>query len=99
TRFSRDWSSDVCSSDLGGAGPLHAADLADELEIPRVVVPPLPGVFSAFGMIVADQAYDFQLPVNTNLDQLDEAQITALRGALLRSEERRGGAGVEPGGR
>src|SRR5690606_16598265 len=42
-----------------------------------------PGVFSAFGMIVADQGYEFQLPVNINLDQLDEGRIAAFCDALL----------------
>lgn len=54
----------------GGAGPVHAVDLATELEIPTVVVPRLPGLFSAFGMLVADQTYDFQIPVLRNLDEM-----------------------------
>lgn len=83
----------------GGAGPLHAADLADELEIPRVVIPPFPGVFSAFGMIVADQAYEFQLPVNINLDQLDESHVSAFCDTLLaqaRQELEGSGFRVDP---
>ena len=44
----------------GGAGPVHALDLAQEMGIRRVVIPPLPGLFSAFGMTVADQQYDYQ---------------------------------------
>ncbi len=43
--------------------PVHAIELAQELEIPTVVVPQMPGLFSAFGMLVADQTYDLQLPV------------------------------------
>lgn len=39
----------------GGAGPLHAWAVADELGIGRVVVPPLPGVFSAYGLTAADR--------------------------------------------
>ncbi|MFO8110582.1 MAG: hydantoinase/oxoprolinase family protein [Thermoplasmata archaeon] len=39
---------------FGGAGPLHAAYLAEELGIDRVYVPPLPGVFSALGMLTGD---------------------------------------------
>jgi N-methylhydantoinase A len=42
----------------GGAGPMHAALIAAELGIPRVVVPPLPGNFSAFGLLVADVRHD-----------------------------------------
>ncbi|MFI4989252.1 MAG: hydantoinase/oxoprolinase family protein, partial [Alphaproteobacteria bacterium] len=43
----------------GGAGPLHAALVAAELGCPRVVVPPMPGNFSAFGLLVADVRHDF----------------------------------------
>ncbi|MCH8026288.1 MAG: hydantoinase/oxoprolinase family protein [Chloroflexi bacterium] len=35
---------------FGGAGPLHACELAESLGVPRVLVPPFPGVLSAFGM-------------------------------------------------
>jgi N-methylhydantoinase A len=38
---------------FGGAAGLHAVALAERLEIPRLLVPPAPGVFSAFGMLVA----------------------------------------------
>ena len=38
----------------GGAGPLHAGDLAQELGIRRLIVPPTPGVFSAMGLLAAD---------------------------------------------
>jgi len=38
----------------GGAGPLHATQLARELGMRRVIVPPSPGVFSAYGMLFAD---------------------------------------------
>jgi len=38
----------------GGAGPLLGALAADELRIPRVVIPPHPGLFSALGLLVAD---------------------------------------------
>jgi N-methylhydantoinase A len=62
----------------GGGGPLHAVDLAAELEISRIVVPRLPGLFSAFGMLVADQAYDAQMPVLKNLDQLDRSALRSL---------------------
>jgi N-methylhydantoinase A len=42
----------------GGAGPLHAALIAEELEIPRVVVPWAPGNFSAFGSLIGDVRRD-----------------------------------------
>ncbi|MGD2178338.1 MAG: hydantoinase/oxoprolinase family protein [Anaerolineae bacterium] len=39
---------------FGGAGPLHACAVADQLEIPRVLVPRHPGVLCAFGLLMAD---------------------------------------------
>jgi N-methylhydantoinase A len=59
----------------GGAGPVHAIDLAQELEIQRVIVPPLPGLFSAFGMIVADRQYDDQIAVESELSAVSASQI------------------------
>ncbi len=43
----------------GGAGPLHAAMVARELQIGTVVIPRAPGHFSAYGMLVADLRRDF----------------------------------------
>ena len=43
----------------GGAGPLHASLVARELRMPTVIIPPAPGHFSAFGMLVADLRRDF----------------------------------------
>lgn len=61
----------------GGAGPVHALDLAQEMGIRHVVIPPLPGLFSAFGMTVADQQYDYQRPVERDLDHLDDTALFA----------------------
>ncbi len=44
---------------FGGAGPVHAARLAEELGIPRVIVPPIPGGFSALGLIASDVRRDY----------------------------------------
>jgi N-methylhydantoinase A len=43
----------------GGAGPMHAAFVAEELEMPRVIVPPAPGNFSAFGSLISDLRRDY----------------------------------------
>ena len=61
----------------GGAGPVHAIDLAEELEIKEVIVPPLPGLFSAFGMIVADRQFDGQTAVETELEAMTPSAIAA----------------------
>ncbi|MBS1249244.1 MAG: Acetophenone carboxylase gamma subunit [Chloroflexi bacterium] len=39
---------------FGGAGPLHACEVAEALEIPRVLIPRYPGVLCAFGLLMAD---------------------------------------------
>jgi N-methylhydantoinase A len=44
---------------FGGAGPLHAAELAAELVMPRVVIPPYCSVFSAFGAVSSDARHDY----------------------------------------
>ncbi|MCB1471250.1 MAG: hypothetical protein KDK08_29700, partial [Rhizobiaceae bacterium] len=43
---------------FGGGGPLHGVDLARELRIPKVVIPPEPGNFSALGMLFAEARVD-----------------------------------------
>src|SRR5262249_62025418 len=43
----------------GGAGPLHAVDVAREIGIRKVIIPGAPGVFSAFGMLFSDLRYDY----------------------------------------
>ncbi len=42
---------------FGGAGPLHACALANELAIPRILIPPHPGLFSAWGLLVAEHTH------------------------------------------
>jgi N-methylhydantoinase A len=46
---------------FGGAGPLHAARLARELSIPRVLVPEVPGILCALGLLVTDMRSDYTL--------------------------------------
>ncbi|MQA85841.1 MAG: hydantoinase/oxoprolinase family protein [Streptosporangiales bacterium] len=43
---------------FGGAGPLHAAEVAEILGVPEVVVPPYPGITSAMGLLTTDLRYD-----------------------------------------
>jgi N-methylhydantoinase A len=44
---------------VGGAGPLHAANMAEELGMAGVVVPLYPGVYSAMGLLIADVTHDY----------------------------------------
>jgi len=55
----------------GGAGPLHAADIARELGIRTVIVPNHPGHFCAYGMLHADLKYDLVQTMAAGLEQLD----------------------------
>ncbi|RMG89118.1 MAG: hydantoinase/oxoprolinase family protein [Chloroflexi bacterium] len=48
---------------FGGAGPLHACELAASLQIPRVLIPPVPGVLSALGMLAAHPTRDYSRAV------------------------------------
>lgn len=61
---------------FGGAGGLHATDLARGLGIPRVLVPPLASTLSAYGMLVADVIKDYSntvmLPGDTPYQELSD---------------------------
>jgi N-methylhydantoinase A len=60
---------------FGGAGPVHAVELARELQMPSVILPPMPGLFSAFGMLVADMLHDLQASVVKTLDELTPQEL------------------------
>jgi len=63
----------------GGAGPLHAALIADEIGIPRVIVPPSPGAFSAFGALCSALSKDRS---RTVLQPLDPDSLAAAEPAF-----------------
>jgi N-methylhydantoinase A len=67
---------------FGGAGPLHAAALAEELEVAEVVVPPIPGAFSALGLVGSDIRRDYGRTFFTVLDQADPAVLEAAYGEM-----------------
>ena len=69
----------------GGAGPLHAAMVARELQIATVVIPRAPGHFSAYGMLVADLRRDF---VSTWFTPLAEASFADMEVLFAQMEER-----------
>jgi N-methylhydantoinase A len=60
---------------FGGAGPMLAPLLAREMELPEVVVPAAPAVFSAWGMLMSDLEYDLGQTVLTMLDDAALAQV------------------------
>jgi len=77
---------------FGGAGPLHAAALARELGIPRLLIPARPGITNALGCVVADLRHDYVNTINKPLPVLDmdlvkrtlEAQIAEGRATIAR---------------
>jgi N-methylhydantoinase A len=62
---------------LGGAGALHACALADELEIGRILVPRLPGVLSAIGLLSAPIEHEVSCALPRPVDGLDLAEVRA----------------------
>jgi N-methylhydantoinase A len=63
---------------FGGAGPVHAAALAAELQIPEVIVPPAPGAFSALGLVASDFKRDYSRTLYADLSELDPARAAGL---------------------
>ncbi len=69
---------------FGGNGPLHATELAESLGMKRILIPPSPGLFSAFGLLYADIAYHLVQTYKrllTELDIGDSRRHWALEGA------------------
>ena len=64
---------------FGGMGPVHAVDLAAELGIRKVVVPPLPGLFSAVGLLFAGVEHHL---VRTHYSRMSNLDLDRLNGAL-----------------
>jgi len=60
---------------FGGAGPLHAAEVADSLDIPEVIVPPHPGITSASGLLTSDLKYDQMQTVFMVQGAVDSARL------------------------
>jgi N-methylhydantoinase A len=60
---------------FGGAGPMHACELAQELGIPRILVPSNPGILSALGVAIADIVKDYSRTVMLRGADLDRSRI------------------------
>ena len=76
---------------FGGAGPVHIVKVAEQFQIPLVIVPLSPGVKSAFGLLVSDMAYDYITTRLVNCKDADTEQISTIVGAMeneARSEMR-----------
>ena len=68
---------DFCMVASGGAGPLHAAEIAREVGVPTLLIPPIPGLFSAIGTVLGEQRHDLvqtavQMLADTDLARLED---------------------------
>jgi N-methylhydantoinase A len=60
---------------FGGGGPLHTSDLSKELGIKKVIVPLVPGVTSAWGLLLSDFRHDFSQTFFRNTEDIDLADL------------------------
>jgi N-methylhydantoinase A len=81
---------------FGGAGPLHAAAIAEELEMRRVVVPAASGVLSALGLLLSERRRDLVESVLLTGESLTRERVAAAVERLVRRGREELGA---PGGR
>jgi N-methylhydantoinase A len=62
---------------FGGGGPLHACALAEALQVAHVIVPPSPGLFSAWGLLAADVRASYVRTLVEIAQRLDPARVEA----------------------
>lgn len=60
---------------FGGAGPMHSCELAQELGIPRVLLPTHPGILSALGVAIADIVKDYSRTVMLRGEDISQARL------------------------
>ena len=60
---------------FGGAGPMHCCELAQELGIPRILVPTRPGILSALGVAIADVVKDYSRTVMLRGGDVDRVRL------------------------
>lgn len=72
---------------FGGAGGLHACDLASRLSIPRILIPRDPGTLSALGMLMADISRDYSITVLLHLSKIGAGRLKELLRPLMRRAE------------
>jgi N-methylhydantoinase A len=83
---------------FGGAGPMHACALAEELEIRYIVVPPNPGMFSALGLLTADLFHDYSSALVRLVEDVGPSEVDHLFEEMEASgKETLLAEGVDPG--
>jgi N-methylhydantoinase A len=73
---------------FGGSGPVHACDVAAALDIPRILIPVSPGVFTAVGMLASDVEHHFVRAVGGLLGEPAARQRAAARLADIEADAR-----------
>ncbi|WP_017728843.1 hydantoinase/oxoprolinase family protein [Halalkalibacterium ligniniphilum] len=79
---------------FGGGGGLVSCNVAREIGIPTVIIPPGPGNFSAWGMMMVDVVYDVAQTYVTGLERVDVNELNTLYGSL----EQNGGESLRDDG-
>ncbi len=72
---------------FGGAGPMHACALAEELSISKIIVPPSPGLFSAQGLLTPDIISENVQSIMTSADKTDTKLENAFESLEAKAEE------------
>ncbi len=68
---------------FGGAGPLHGCSLAERLFLKQVVIPPYPGVWSAYGLLTADIRHDMSISILKPLNKISNEQLDSVFATLV----------------
>lgn len=68
---------------FGGAGPMHACNVADELDIDEVVVPSNPGVHSSTGLLVSNIRHEYTRSLVETVDEADPEQVTEIIDGMI----------------
>jgi len=68
---------------FGGSGPLHAASLCESVGITRIITPPMPGVLSAYGLLLAGERLDYVRSIERPLRLVDDALLKAAYAEML----------------
>ncbi|MFQ6043153.1 MAG: hydantoinase/oxoprolinase family protein [Candidatus Poribacteria bacterium] len=63
---------------FGGSGPVHAVQMANQLEITKVLIPPTPGLFSALGLLFSDMQYHHVRTCLRKTDELTSEELQTL---------------------
>jgi N-methylhydantoinase A len=70
---------------FGGAGPVHANAIARDAEMPTLLIPRSPGLFSATGLLTTDLKRDAAVTIMRRLDEVDDAEVESVFAELERA--------------